>query len=314
MSHIWMSHVAHMNESCHTYERVMSHIWMSHVTHMNEWYCVCRWVMSHIDESCHTYSQWRLWRNNPVMDEWCCVYRWDMSHIFTVVTLKKRFCECTQLCDMCDVTHSYVWYDASIYYSNNTFWSLFQKKNPSKKFYRVMNPFCANIMVLLTDLCLHIWVSFHKCMSLYLFLSHICKSLFTHTSLFFQCIYHLVSKRVWIARIESSLFTYTGLSSHIQVSIANILHTMVCRESPFCARLPRRAGFWSPRERKKTTHHHRVYIYIYMYIYAYTHTHTHVRARAHTHTHAHTHAHKHTHARKHTHKHTRPRTHAYRRQ
>ena len=41
MSHIWKSHVAHMNESCHTYEWVMSHIWMSRVTHMNE--------------SCHTY-------------------------------------------------------------------------------------------------------------------------------------------------------------------------------------------------------------------------------------------------------------------
>jgi len=34
MSHIWMSHVTHMNESRHTYEWVTSHIWMSHVTHM----------------------------------------------------------------------------------------------------------------------------------------------------------------------------------------------------------------------------------------------------------------------------------------
>ena len=39
---IWMSHVTHMNGSCHTYEWVMSHIWMGHVTHMHE--------------SCHTYS------------------------------------------------------------------------------------------------------------------------------------------------------------------------------------------------------------------------------------------------------------------
>jgi len=31
LPHIWMSHVTHMNESCHTYEWVMSHIWMSHV-------------------------------------------------------------------------------------------------------------------------------------------------------------------------------------------------------------------------------------------------------------------------------------------
>jgi len=44
-----MSHVTHMNESCHrcleschTYEWVMSYIWMRHVTHKNE--------------SCHTHS------------------------------------------------------------------------------------------------------------------------------------------------------------------------------------------------------------------------------------------------------------------
>jgi len=74
-SHIWMSHVTHVNNSCHayiyvwerhtsvtwyvwerhalvtisygvikafTYERVTSHIWISHVTHMNE--------------SCHTHE------------------------------------------------------------------------------------------------------------------------------------------------------------------------------------------------------------------------------------------------------------------
>ena len=31
-----MNHVTHLTDSCHTYGRVMSHIWMSHVTHMNE--------------------------------------------------------------------------------------------------------------------------------------------------------------------------------------------------------------------------------------------------------------------------------------
>jgi len=70
MSHIWMSHVTHMNESCHTYEWVMSHIWMGHVTHTNE-SChteschTYEWVMSHIgmsrvthrNESCHTYKR-----------------------------------------------------------------------------------------------------------------------------------------------------------------------------------------------------------------------------------------------------------------
>jgi len=73
-----------MNESCHTYEWVMSHIWMSHVTHMNEscheWIrhvgthlniCAvlselkCEWVMSYIwmshvtnmNESCHVWTK-----------------------------------------------------------------------------------------------------------------------------------------------------------------------------------------------------------------------------------------------------------------
>jgi len=38
MSHIWMSHVTHMNESCNSYEWVTSRIWMSHVTYMNASY------------------------------------------------------------------------------------------------------------------------------------------------------------------------------------------------------------------------------------------------------------------------------------
>jgi len=80
MSHIWMSHVAHMNEYCHTYEWVMSHMcnicgsdmehpvmrpaekimsrhtWMCHVTHMNESCHTCEWVMSHIWMSHVTHS------------------------------------------------------------------------------------------------------------------------------------------------------------------------------------------------------------------------------------------------------------------
>ena len=64
MSHMWLSHVTHMNESCHTYEWVMSHIWMSPVTHTNESCHTYEWVMSHIwmshvthtNESCHTHE------------------------------------------------------------------------------------------------------------------------------------------------------------------------------------------------------------------------------------------------------------------
>ena len=36
ISHIWMRHVTHMNESYHTYDWVMSRSWMSHITRMNE--------------------------------------------------------------------------------------------------------------------------------------------------------------------------------------------------------------------------------------------------------------------------------------
>ena len=46
MSHIWMSHVTHMNELCHTYGWVMSHIWMRHITRMNESCHAYEWVMS----------------------------------------------------------------------------------------------------------------------------------------------------------------------------------------------------------------------------------------------------------------------------
>ena len=72
MSHIWMSHVTHMNESCHTYQRVISQIWMSHDPHMHKSYHTYvskswhtyEWVMSqgcrpdqrhgtHMSESCH---------------------------------------------------------------------------------------------------------------------------------------------------------------------------------------------------------------------------------------------------------------------
>jgi len=40
-SHIWMSHVTHMNESCHTYEWVMSQ-------HDNTWYTII-----YNDDTCH---------------------------------------------------------------------------------------------------------------------------------------------------------------------------------------------------------------------------------------------------------------------
>ena len=50
-------HVAHMNESCHTYEWVMSHVGTSHVTHIWRHWCSHTWS-THVDgcASCMTAS------------------------------------------------------------------------------------------------------------------------------------------------------------------------------------------------------------------------------------------------------------------
>jgi len=68
--HIWMSHVTHMNATCHTYECVMPWIWMSHATHTRMSQVTHTWMthpyvahvtsrvwMGHVtltNESCHT--------------------------------------------------------------------------------------------------------------------------------------------------------------------------------------------------------------------------------------------------------------------
>jgi len=86
MSHIWMSHVTHMNELCHTYEWVMSHVCMSHVTSAfskrpspaNKLYTRIRHA-THMNESCHKY-QWvmaHLWMSHfKHMNESCHTYEW----------------------------------------------------------------------------------------------------------------------------------------------------------------------------------------------------------------------------------------------
>ena len=62
-----MSHVIHVNESCHTCECVILHIWMSHVTHINthgalskhidDGPFICLSHVTHTNESCHTYER-----------------------------------------------------------------------------------------------------------------------------------------------------------------------------------------------------------------------------------------------------------------
>jgi len=121
MSHVWMSHVSCLNESCpsdrtllrgwrgahsrrQTYEWVIFNIWMRHVSHMNE--------------SCHTHT-------NESGD----AYKWVMSPAQALcrrATGGARIPRLevgagyypsrpvTWLIHMCDMTHSYVWHDSSI--------------------------------------------------------------------------------------------------------------------------------------------------------------------------------------------------------
>jgi len=90
VTNIWMSHVTHMDKSCHTYGWVMSHMWMSHV--------------KHVKESCHTYE-----RSLSISscEKHICVtctaskcrrvsqsrtYEWDMPHTWMnhVTQVKER--------------------------------------------------------------------------------------------------------------------------------------------------------------------------------------------------------------------------------
>jgi len=107
MSHIWMSHGAHMNKSRCTHEWVMSHTWTSHVTYMHESCRAHEWAMSHtcmshvahMNESCRIYKclkrQYRVKICGRItckeeqffhvthMHESCRTRVWVMSHIWT---------------------------------------------------------------------------------------------------------------------------------------------------------------------------------------------------------------------------------------
>jgi len=69
--HIWMSHIAHVNVSCHTCECVMSHMWMCHIAHVNESCLMDAWGMSHI---------WKMYVTHINDSHHSC--EWVMSQIW----------------------------------------------------------------------------------------------------------------------------------------------------------------------------------------------------------------------------------------
>ena len=81
--------VAHMNESCRTYEWVMSHIWMSH-----EWYALIRQIS-----------------NTLTHDVINLIHMCDMTQSYV---WHDSFICVTWRIHMCDMTHSYVWHDSFI--------------------------------------------------------------------------------------------------------------------------------------------------------------------------------------------------------
>ena len=96
MSHIWMGHVTHMNESCCEKEVAISHVWMSHVTHVKKLYHTQEGVMSHIwmsrvirmNESCR---RWRACKTEAYMcgkpeQVYCCsVFGNTLEYVATLV-------------------------------------------------------------------------------------------------------------------------------------------------------------------------------------------------------------------------------------
>jgi len=86
---IWTRQVIHMNGSCHTYEWVMAHIWMSHVTHTNETCLIYEWVR-HVTRICPSKQRHTYWvmlhiqmSHGTHTNETCLIYEWVIPHIWT---------------------------------------------------------------------------------------------------------------------------------------------------------------------------------------------------------------------------------------
>jgi len=157
-----MSHVTCMEESCRTYQWVMSHISMSHVAHMNTsrnvayekvvWSCIwmrclqsidhialqmsimngsCQvWSVTHVHDSRHKhlwishitvkeycYTNERvmphIWKSRVAhINKSCCTYEWVMSQMNVLSHIWTRHVQACQTCrqvishiSTCNVTH-----------------------------------------------------------------------------------------------------------------------------------------------------------------------------------------------------------------
>ena len=100
MSHVWISHGPHMNESWHTYEWVMAqhawtdssshevpHIWVrshkrtSHGTRTNESWLTYEWVMAHVRMSHGAICMKRLLFASTDFSSHEARHVWVMSHV-----------------------------------------------------------------------------------------------------------------------------------------------------------------------------------------------------------------------------------------
>ena len=86
MSHTWMSHNAHIKESCDTYQRVnVTHMnascdtWTGHITEINRSCHRLEWVMSDV----------RM-RHVTRINETCRTYEWGMSHVWMRHVTRKN--------------------------------------------------------------------------------------------------------------------------------------------------------------------------------------------------------------------------------
>jgi len=116
MSHIWMSHVTHMNGSCHTMTESCSAyncVWSSRtMTLTRSWHChvtapvpLVSYV-THMNESCHTY-EWvmSIWMSHVTHMNESCPYESVMSHIWVWPRTISESCHTYEWV----VSHTWVW-------------------------------------------------------------------------------------------------------------------------------------------------------------------------------------------------------------